>query len=97
MRLRPNRDEVVPEYLVHYLNSPDVQMWITFNSRASTAIPHISTAALRELMVPIPPLAVQREIAATMDLVDVHVEQYQYGVSTVQSLRELVFPSLMRS
>lgn len=33
MRLRPGGNEVVPGYLVHYLNSPEVHIWITSESR----------------------------------------------------------------
>ncbi|MFI6329755.1 N-6 DNA methylase [Micromonospora chersina] len=94
MRLRPSGDEVVPEYLVHYLNSPDVHKWITSKSGYSTAIPHISAATLRQLVIPLPSVVVQRDIAATMDAVDSHIEQRERGASTMQSLRDLVFPSL---
>jgi type I restriction enzyme M protein len=96
MRLRPGGDEVVPEYFVHYLNGPEVHMWITSESRGSTAIPHVSVATLRELVIPLPSVAVQRDIAATMDSINVHIEQHQRGASTMQSLRDLVFPSLMQ-
>jgi len=97
MRLRPDGSEVVPEYLMHYLNSPEVQMWITSESRGSTAIPHISAAKLRELVIPLPSIAVQRDIAAAMDPINVHIEQHEQIASTMQSLRDLVFPSLMQS
>jgi len=97
MRLRAIGDEVIPQYLVHYLNSPEVYTWIMSESRGSTAIPHISATTLRELVIPLPSVPVQREIAATLNSIDVHIEQYQRGVSAVQSLRSLVFPSLMKS
>lgn len=97
MRLRSGGDEVVPEYLVHYLNSPEVHVWITSESRGSTAIPHISAATLRELVIPLPSVAVQRDIAATIDSINVHSERHQRGASIMQSLRDLVFLSLMRS
>ena len=74
MRLRPDSSEVVPEYLVHYLNSPEVHMWITSESRGSTAIPHISAATLRGLLIPLPSVTVQRDIAATMDSINVHIQ-----------------------
>jgi restriction endonuclease S subunit len=96
MRLRPRDDEVVPGYLVHYLNSPEVHRWITSESRGSTAIPHISAAALRELAIPLPSVAAQRDIAATMDSIDVHIQQHRRAASAMQSLRDLVFPSLMQ-
>jgi type I restriction enzyme M protein len=94
MRIQPRSKEVVPEYLVHYLNSPEVYNWITSESRGSTAIPHISAATLRELLIPLPSVAVQRDIAIMLDTIDVHIEQYQRGASAMQSLRDLIFPSL---
>ena len=97
MRLRPASDEVVSEYLVHYLNSPEVHMWITSVSHGSTAIPHISAATLRGLLIPLPSAAVQRDIAVTMDSINVHIQQHQQEASSMQSLRDLVFPSLMQS
>lgn len=96
MRLRPG-DEVVPEYLVQYLNSPAVYAWIISRSRSSTAIPHISATTMRELVIPLPSISVQRDIATTMDSIDVYIEQYQRGVSTMQSVRDLVFPLLRKS
>ncbi|MFD2420983.1 type I restriction-modification system subunit M/S [Amycolatopsis pigmentata] len=94
MRIRPTRAEVVPEYLVHYLNSAEVNEWIMAQSRGSTAIPHISAVTLRMLVIALPSVATQREIAATMDSIDLHIEQHQRAISATQSLRDLVFPSL---
>jgi hypothetical protein len=45
----------------------------------------------------LPSLEVPRGIAATMVSIDVHIEQHQHGVSTTQSLRDLIFPSLPQS
>ena len=52
---------------------------------------------MRELVVSRPSVAAQRDIAATMDSITVHIEQHQRVASTMQSLRDLVFPSLMQS
>lgn len=93
MRLRPGDDEVIPEYLVHYLNSPEIHTWITSESRGYTAIPHISAATLRELPIPLPSVAAQQHIAATMDSINLHIDQYQRITSTIQALIDLV-PSL---
>jgi restriction endonuclease S subunit len=70
---------------------------VTSESRGSTAIPHISAATLRELVIPLPSVAVQRDVAATIDSINVHIERHQRGASIMQSLRDLVFPSLMRA
>jgi len=88
MRLRPDSTKVVPEYLVHYLNSPEVQTWIASESRGSTAIPHISSTTMRELVIPLPPVPVQLDIVATMNSINVHIEQHKQAASAMQSLRE---------
>ena len=97
MRLRPKVDEVVPEYLVHYLNSPEVHAWIASESGRSTAIPHINSARLRELVIPLPSTAIQRDVAATIDSINTNIGQYERGASIMQSFRDLVFPALMDS
>jgi type I restriction enzyme M protein len=97
MRLRPVNSEVVPAYLVLYLNSPEVGRWITSESRGSTAIPHINAATMRELLIPIPPVSMQQQIVTVMELINTHLEQHQQGASMMQSLRDLVFPTLMQS
>lgn len=95
LRLRPHTNGVVPEYLMHYLNSPEVHAWIKSESGGSTAIPHIRAARLRKLLVPLPLIAVQWDIVTTIDSINAHVEQWQRGTSTVQSLRDLVFPAVV--
>jgi type I restriction enzyme M protein len=97
MRLRPNGDEVVPEYLVHYLNSSDVVLWIESEARRSTVIPHITATTMRALVIPLPTIAVQETIAATMNSIDLSIEQHRQAASATQSLRDVVFPALMRS
>jgi type I restriction enzyme M protein len=94
LRLRPRTNRFVPEYLVHYLNSPGVQAWIESESSHSTAIPHIRAARLRELSVPLPPIALQWDIVTTIDSIDTHIKQWQRGALAMQSLRDLVFPAL---
>jgi type I restriction enzyme M protein len=96
MRLRPDGHDVVPEYLVQYLNSPEVRTWIASESRGSV-IPHITASVLRELTIPLPSVAAQRDIASTIGSINAHIEQYQRGASTIQSMQDLVFPSLMKS
>lgn len=97
MRLQPDNTKVFPEYLVHYLNSPVAQTWIASESRGATAIPHISSTTMRELVIPLPPVPVQLDIVATMNSINVHIEQHKQAASTMQSLRDLIFPALTPS
>ncbi|GAB3970850.1 hypothetical protein GCM10027615_28330 [Plantactinospora veratri] len=96
MRIRLGSDGIVPEYLVHYLNSTQVYGWIMAESH-STAIPHISADTLRKLVIPVPSVEVQQDLATTMDSIDVHIEQHARAFSMMQSIRDLALPSVMKS
>ncbi|WP_168211356.1 type I restriction-modification system subunit M/S [Actinosynnema sp. ALI-1.44] len=91
MRIRPSADDVDPTYLVHYLNSPEAQEWIKDHSRG-TAIPNISTSAMKTLVVPLPPIAAQREIAAAVDAITIEIEQHKQAVAATMRLRDAIFP-----
>lgn len=65
--LRPDRSIVLPEYLVWYLNRPSTQAILAAQARG-TYIPTVSIQAFADLEVVVPPLAVQRQIAETSQL-----------------------------
>ncbi|MFE0021477.1 N-6 DNA methylase [Amycolatopsis sp. NPDC059021] len=96
MRLRPRGNDIVSEYLVHFLNSSAVHEWVISQSR-HTAIPYIRTATVRNLVVPLPPVEVQRAVIDSMESINVHIEQHQRAILTTQSLRDVVFSSLTQS
>ncbi|NCD18863.1 MAG: hypothetical protein EOL89_02600 [Actinobacteria bacterium] len=65
MRLRPG-PEVSPEFLAHYLTSP--QYWRQISSVTNgIAIPNINGSKLSAIDVPVPPLEEQRRIVAILD------------------------------
>jgi hypothetical protein len=59
--IRPNRQQVLPEYLVGYLNSAPAQAWFTTHRKTGT-VQVLSREALNELLVPVPPLATQQRM-----------------------------------
>ncbi|APU15232.1 N-6 DNA methylase [Actinoalloteichus fjordicus] len=91
MRLRPSVNGIDSTYLVHYLNSPEAQKWIKERSRG-TAIPNISASTMRKLVIPLPPLTMQREIVAAVDAANIHIEQQQRAVAAALRLRDVIFP-----
>lgn len=65
--LRVQTEEVIPEYLVWFINQPSSQMWLGAQARGSY-IPTISREAFASLEVAVPPLAAQRRIAEIASL-----------------------------
>jgi hypothetical protein len=67
--LRPDQERVKPEYLVWYLNHPNAQAKFKDTARGSS-VQFVSKGDLEEFKVPIPTLAIQEKIVATIRLCD---------------------------
>ena len=93
MRLRVTSDEVLPEYLVHFLNGPDGRRWVADESSGSV-IPTIRTTVMGDMPVVLPPLETQRAVVAALESIDLLVRHHQRVMSTAQALRDAVFPAL---
>ncbi len=59
--IRPNPQQVLPEYLAGYLNSTPAQAWFATHQKTGT-VNVLSREALNELLVPVPPLATQQRM-----------------------------------
>jgi len=59
--LRPDLNRVLPEYLAWFINQPPAQAFLTQQSRG-TLVKLMPKSLFEELEVPIPPLAIQRQV-----------------------------------
>lgn len=59
--LRPNKDKVLPKYLVYVLNSPMMRKQV-FSNISQTTSPRINISTLKKLILPIAPLEIQNSI-----------------------------------
>ena len=64
-RIRLPHDVILPEYLVAYLNSPEALRRVSELMRGATR-PRVNLEMLRQLVVPVPSLAVQRDLVAAL-------------------------------
>lgn len=62
----PKPETLDGRYLSHYLNSPHVRHWLE-TVRSGSTVPHLTCAAVRELDVPLPPIAEQHRVVAALD------------------------------
>lgn len=60
--IRPNRNRLLDNWLVYNLNWADLSLFIT-----GLTVPELNQAKLREIPIPLPPLAEQRRIVAILD------------------------------
>ena len=60
--LRPHRNTVVDNWLVHYLNHSDLTEFV-----GGLTVPKLNQGSLREIPIPVPPLAEQQRIVGVLD------------------------------
>lgn len=87
--LRLHTDRIRPAYLAWYINQPPFQSQLTPHTQG-THMPFVSQSALQDLVVPIPPLAVQDNVVALADL----AEQEQSILAQLASKRAALIQSL---
>lgn len=66
VRIRPQRDLVLPHFLAWFLRSPVATRQYDA-ARLGTAVPRLNVAHVRDLLIPTPPLPEQRRIVAEID------------------------------
>lgn len=65
IRVRPSTDLVEPDYLNLFLNSPAGRRSVRAQARTSSGLQSLSVGRIKQILVPVPTLDVQRERAAT--------------------------------
>lgn len=64
IRVRPNQEQIDPEYLNFYLNSPLGQQEIQSRSRTTSGLRTLSVGRIKQIKVVVPPLSVQKRVVA---------------------------------
>jgi type I restriction enzyme M protein len=81
--LRPKRDLLLGTYLIEMLNEMDLSPYIT-----GVTVPKLNQEKLRSIEIPLPPLAVQQEIVA-------EIEIYQKIIDGAQQVLENYRPAIV--
>jgi type I restriction enzyme S subunit len=81
---------VIPEYLKHFLNSPIALHQLNFETRGGTQ-KFVSLKVLRNLKIPLPPIAEQKRIAAILDKADAVRRKRREAIRLTEELLRSVF------
>lgn len=98
--IRPNRDLVLDEWLIYYLNGADLMPFVS-----GLTVPKLNQGRLREIPIPLPPLEEQQRIVAVLDeafeglaRARAHAEaNLQNARELFEAYRETVFSRLLAS
>jgi len=74
IRIRPNQEKILPEFLNIYLNSSSGQDEMKSISRTTSGLFNLSVGRINSLEVPLPPLPEQRRIVAYLDELQAKVD-----------------------
>ena len=85
--MRPNRDIVLDDWLIYFLNSSDLSEYVS-----GMTVPKLNQGSLRQIEVPLPPLDEQKHIIAVLDHAFSALEQVsrrlEENLSDVGNLRQ---------
>lgn len=87
--LRPNRERLIDDWLIYYLNATDLSGFIS-----GMTVPKLNQGRLREIPIPVPPLDEQKRIVAVLDqafaALDRARELTESNLADAQSLKNRV-------
>ena len=83
--IRPGKDSVLPRWLMHFLNSPEIRQRIELLSSGTTR-KRISRGNLAQIELPIPPLNEQKHIAEKLDSLLARVDSCQTHLERVPQI-----------
>ncbi|MCB1130002.1 MAG: restriction endonuclease subunit S [Verrucomicrobiae bacterium] len=94
--MRPDPEFILPEYLVHWLNSPDGRA----SSRRETlgkghSQGNLNLKLLRGFNVPLPPLPEQRRIVAELDALQAEVDGLKHLQSETAAELDALLPAIL--
>jgi type I restriction enzyme S subunit len=95
IRARPNRECVLPEYLNAFLNSPVGQEEVQKRSRTTSGLRTLSVGKIREIEVPLPPIAQQRCIVQKLRQTEAKIENLLSHLQISQTEIQAVIPSFL--
>jgi type I restriction enzyme S subunit len=91
LRLHPDPQHVDPKYLLYSLRTPEFNRKLLSVTNKSVNQASVSTTNLKELTIPLPPLAEQCRIAAILDKTDALRQQRRAALTRLDDLLQSIF------
>lgn len=95
IRIRPDQQRVLPEFLNSFLNSPAGQDAVQSQSRTSSGLRSLSVGRIKSISVPVPPLAEQRRIVAELDALQTEVDALKRLQAETAAELDALLPAIL--
>ncbi len=89
--LRADPETVLPRYLYHWFNSPEIQLKARNCGRQTTNISNMDIKRCQEITTPLPPLEQQKRFAAILDKADELRAKRRRAIEKLDKLLKSVF------
>jgi type I restriction enzyme S subunit len=90
MKMTVDESQVLPEWIYYYFTAP-LTVTELMNKAFSSGVPHINLGILRELQVPVPPLPIQRKIAAILSAYDDLIENNLWRIKILEEMAQNLY------
>jgi type I restriction enzyme S subunit len=94
-RVRCDRRVLIPEYLALYVSSPAGRAYFAKIAKQTSNLATINSTELKAMSIPIPSLALQRDLVDTLTVCDAAVQACSETLSSMESLREGIAEDLL--
>ncbi len=90
LRVSPGNRIVDPLFLYYYLGTSTATDWLKGQAIGAT-LPNLNTTILRNLSVPVPPIATQRQIADTLSAYDDLIENNTRRIAILEEMAQRLY------
>ena len=95
IRLRPDDNQVLPEYLVRAMAAPTLRVQIELPARSTSGVNNINSSEVGNLLVPLPPLEEQAEIVRRIGAMFKQADAIEARYGKAKSFTDKLMPSVL--
>ncbi|MDY0895348.1 restriction endonuclease subunit S [Pseudomonas fluorescens] len=85
IRVRPNAEKAIAEYINYWLKSPAVRQVIEMTARSTSGVNNINSEEIKSLIFTMPPLSEQNEIVSRVEQLFALADQMEAKVASAQN------------
>jgi len=90
IRLRLDTNQAFPPFAYYFLSSPSMRAFIASQNKGSS-VPLLTLGIIRNLKIPLPPITIQKRVAAILSAYDELIENNQRRIALLEKMAEEIY------